>query len=180
MAKKIFTKQMILEKAGLLAEDAGLYKLSMRKIAKGLGSSITPIYESFNSKDDLIEALFQQIIRENLNAGSYYERNEQILLYGLHNPVLYRDIRRHAPSSHYFHEFHREIIELMKQEPALSCFDEKILKSLNFDITIYMNGLVEESMVSSLEPRMEENEYIRVLRQVTELFVLGYEKAIMA
>ncbi len=175
MAKKIFTRELILDKAYELAKEVGLDKLSMRGVADSLSSSVAPIYESFTNKEDLLEALFNKIIREDLESTTYFKRNEKILLYGLNHPKLYMDMRKYGPKSYYLEEFYGGLIDLMKKEERLKAFDEDVLKSLNFDITVYMNGLVSAYEVNSFSPPLKEGDYCQILMQATEVFILGYQ-----
>lgn len=180
MAYKQYDKKMILEKAYEMSKSLGLKKLSMRGIAEAMEASTMPIYESFTCKDELIETLFQKIVEENLTSDSYFERNRALLEYGLKHPILYRDVRQHGPSSEYFISYYHQIIELMTRETRLKDFDEASLKSLNFDLTVYINGLVEGSLVEAMTPKLEIADYLQVLDQATELFIRGYIMTIMS
>lgn len=175
MPKKIYHRNVILAEAINMAKELGLEGLSMRKLAKALKCSVTPVYDAYESKEDLIKAVYKKVVEETHASEMYFERNENVLLFGIRSPLLYRDIRRYADVLKDFNTAYNDIIELMKSEPRLKGFTRPMLESLNFDLMIYMNGLVEKSMVSVLEASDIEKQYLMILRQVTELFILGYK-----
>lgn len=177
MPKKVFKKQYILKNAVALAKEVGLEKMSMRKLAKKMNCSVTPIYDTYESKEDLIEAVYRQVIEENNSSSNYFIRNKEILLYGIKYPQLYRDIRRQSAKSQQTMHYYQEVIALMRKEERLREFNDNELESLNFDILIYMNGLVERSIVETGDFENAEKTFSTFLDQVTELFILGYSTA---
>jgi AcrR family transcriptional regulator len=54
----------ILDTAKRLIERDGIRRLSMPLLAKELGSGVTSIYWYFRSKDDLLEALTAEVLRD--------------------------------------------------------------------------------------------------------------------
>lgn len=177
MPKKIFDKQYILENAVILAKEVGLEKMSMRNLAKRMKCSVTPIYDSYESKEDLIEAVFKKVIEENNSSKDYFVRNREILLYGIKYPLLYREIRKQSAKSQQTEKYYNEVIKLMSKQKRLKGFNDRELESLNFDILIYMNGLVERSIAETELYQNIEQTFLTYLEQVTELFILGYRTA---
>lgn len=177
MPKKVFDKIYILENAVILAKEVGLEKMSMRNLAKRMNCSVTPIYDAYESKEDLIEAVYRKVIEENNSSNDYFVRNREILQYGIKYPQLYREIRRQSAKSNQTEMYYREVIKLMKKQKRLKVFNKKELESLNFDILIYMNGLVERSIAETGHYENTEQIFLTYLEQVTELFILGYRTA---
>lgn len=175
MAYKVFTREVIIEKALDLAKEKGLMKMSMRGLARKLNSSVTPIYDLFLSKDDLRTSVFEKVIEESHKSNTYFKRNQEVLKYGIKYPVLFRDIRFYGPKSDLYQTYYDQVIDMMGKEDRLKNFDVRTLKSLHFDLMIYMNGLVEKSMVDSVLVDVDEKEMLEILEQVTELLIRGYE-----
>ncbi len=175
MPKKKFDNDKILKCAVSLAKESGLEKLSMRKLAAKLNCSVMPIYDAFESKDMLIEAIFEEIISENNKSSSYFQRNKEILINGIQHPVLYRDIRNQGEKSVKLLQYYADVIHLMQKEERLSAFSREELESLNFDILVYISGLVERSASKTMN--LTQDYYLTILDQVTELFILGYSAA---
>ncbi len=72
MIKKTYCKELILAEAIELSNVAGLKKLTMRELAKRLNFSVMPIYDSFTSKEVLIEEIYNEIIREQTRSQGYF------------------------------------------------------------------------------------------------------------
>ena len=58
--KPKFTKEEIIATAFDLARDNGLDSITVRNVAKKLGSSIAPIYVNFNTVDELIQEVVKK------------------------------------------------------------------------------------------------------------------------
>ncbi|OZC02290.1 TetR/AcrR family transcriptional regulator [Rubricoccus marinus] len=93
-------RQSILDEARRLLIDVGYPKLSMRKIADGVGCSATSIYLHFESKDTLIHALIGEGMRSLFGAlqaadpagdpvGRLAALSRAYVDFGLDNPELY-------------------------------------------------------------------------------------------
>jgi AcrR family transcriptional regulator len=63
-ARGSLSEEEILEGAKELVERYGLHELSMPALARQLNSGVTSIYWYFRSKDDLLQALTDQVTRE--------------------------------------------------------------------------------------------------------------------
>ncbi|HBL51079.1 MAG TPA: TetR/AcrR family transcriptional regulator, partial [Firmicutes bacterium] len=62
MGPKIkFTKEQIIEAAFEIARTEGIDSITMRKVAKKMGSSVAPIYVNFENVDELNKALIERI-----------------------------------------------------------------------------------------------------------------------
>lgn len=63
MAKKLITKQQIIDAAYSLAEQFGMEGVNMRSIAERCGCSTQPIYLSFANAEQLKQAVTDKIVR---------------------------------------------------------------------------------------------------------------------
>lgn len=141
--RKAFDKDMILQAAMDLAREVGFRKLTMRSLASKLNCSVMPIYDAYESKDHLIQDVFDSIVRENNSAPTYFERNRQVLLNGIRSPQLFRDIKKYSSSSSEFLAHYEETIELMAKDQRFEQFSYEACKSIYFDLLIYISGLVD-------------------------------------
>ena len=176
--KKTFNKKMILEAAIALAKEVGFKKLTMRSLASQLNCSVMPIYDSYESKEDLIKDVFNDIIRENNSALTYFDRNEQVLLNGIRSPQLFKDVKEYSPRSSEFINHYKETIDLMKKEDKLMNFSHEVQQSIHFDLLIYISGIVDRQLYSSEQMNEPEEFWLKTFNQFTEVLILGYEKAI--
>lgn len=176
--RKAFDRDKILNEAVLLAKEVGLNKLSMRALASRLDCSVMPIYDSFDSKETLVEEIYNAIIRENNRADNYLDRNKEVLMNGLHSPQLYRDMREYGAKSFEFMNLYDEVMQLMKAEECFKGFDLKVLESIHFDLLIYITGLVERKMDQSQEIPDFESFCVTLLDQFTQVLILGYRQAL--
>ena len=174
MPKKMYPKETVLKAAILVAKRTGLDRLSIREIARELGTSVSPVYDSFESKEDIISAIIENIWENEQVNTSYFKRNEELIIFGLKYPELYLDIRKYAHKMKSFNSNYDNILDLMKSESKLESFTTPELESINFDILIYISGLI--SRVNT-KPRVDNTIFIKYLKQATEVLILGYKNA---
>ena len=177
--KKTFDKKIILEAAIGIAREVGFKKLTMRSLASRLGCSVMPIYDAYESKDDLIKEIFNEIIRENNSALTYFERNKQVLLNGIRSPQLYRDVKEYSSSSLELLSHYEETIDLMKKEDKLIRFSYEVHQSINFDLLIYISGIVDRQLFSTDQMKEPEDFWVKLFEEFTEILILGYEQAVI-
>ncbi len=176
MARKIYNETMVLDAALALAKEVGFEKLSMRGVARQLGVSISPVYDAFESKEHLIEAIITKVIDENAARLSYRERNQDILSFGLRHPVLYRDIQMHTRNRSFDTTHPADVMRLMKADPRYRGLSDAALRSLNFDLLLYISGLVQLRL-SDMSGELDDAYYHDALDAVSELLRIGYVQA---
>lgn len=176
MKKKSFPKELILSNAIELAKSVGFKKLTMRKLAERVGSSVMPIYTIYESKEDLLQDIYQHIVVDLISIENYFKRNNEVLIQGIKSPAFYRDMRDFNPVSDNVEAMYQDTIALMKREPKLKHFNEQELSSLHFDISVYITGIVERQ----LNKRQHFDNYklfcINTLYQFTEILIRGYNQ----
>ena len=177
MAKKIYDKESILNCALTLSNEIGIEKISMRLIASRMNCSVTPIYDAFESRSDLVTALFKRIVQQENARGSYLERNNNVLRKGIESPLLYRDIRKLSSELEDAIELYNNSISLMKNESLFEDFPVEVLQSIHFDLMVYITGLVEKSYID-FEGKFSVEEYLYSLKQFTHIITYGYIRAL--
>ena len=175
MSRKIYTKAIVLNAAIKIAKEVGLEKIGIRAIARELNTSVSPVYDAYESIELLIKDIIIAIFDENAAQTSYFKRNEDVLHYGLKHPRLYRDIQKYTRENDIKTTHYEDLILFMKKEDILSDFPDLYLQSLNFDILIYISGLVNLSMSNHVF-NYDLNFYLEALKGATGLFVKGYRK----
>lgn len=178
--KKIYDKHTILEAAIVLAKEVGFRKLTMRKLASKLNCSVMPIYDSYESKEDLIKDVFDEVVRDNNKADTYFERNKQVLLSGIRSPQLFRDIKEYSPSSPELINHYKDTIGLMNKEDRLKNFTYDYQQSIHFDLLIYISGIVDRQLYSKGQNKEPEEFWLKIFDQFTEVLILGYEKSVIS
>lgn len=174
MAKKLYDREFVLEAALELAKETGFDRLSIRGIARKLNTSVSPVYDSFESKHEIIQAIIVKVFDENANSDCYFERNQGILSYGLKYPMLYRDIQLYT-RKYYLETTHvSDVRKLMQNEHKLKGFPDNVLRSLNFDILLYISGLVQLRLSDAVND-FDIAFYKSSLKAATELLILGYK-----
>jgi len=138
-----------------------------------------PIYDTFSSKEMLVEEVYNEIIRDNIKSDNYFERNIEVLLTGIRSPILHRDIREYGSKSYEFDQLYLDTIKLMAIESRFKKFNRQVCESIHFDISIYITGLIERKMNQNYEIPDYENYCVETLNQFVELLIMGYEKALM-
>mgnify|MGYP006286543039 CR=1 FL=1 len=148
--KKKYTKKQIIDQAFEIAKNEGIEKITIRKVAKKLNSSVAPIYVNFEDAEALINevikktfALGKELIRE-VNSG---EKFKDIGLASLHfaqrYPILFRDLimNQNNYMSDYDQQLGDALIEEMKEDTNLQDFSESELKNILLKMRIVHTGL---------------------------------------
>lgn len=178
MKKKHYSKDLILEKAIILARNVGFTRLTMRELAKSIGCSVMPIYSTFDSKEMLIEEIYNKVVRELISVDGYFNRNNEVLRHGIKSPEFYRDMRDYNPSSVDVELLYSDTISLMQAEDKLKNFDEQTCSSIHFDISVYITGIVERQLNKRQHFDNYEHFCITTLHKFTETLILGYREAV--
>lgn len=111
--KVIFTKNDVVAQALQVVREEGLNSLSARKIAQKMGSSTAPVYQWFNSMDELLEPVMVKIksIAMEYMAKKYTGRH--FLNIGMGFAIFARDERELFKAFHLENKTHRHLIDEM-------------------------------------------------------------------
>lgn len=147
--KPKYTKEEILATAFDLAREKGLDSITVRSVAKKLGSSIAPIYVNFKTVDELIQEVVKkafkisrQMLIEQNSGHPFRDIGIASLRFASEYSVLYRDlIIKSNPHMKYDNENTNFVIEQMKKDPILSTFSDEELKTILFKMQTFQTGL---------------------------------------
>lgn len=178
MKNKHYSKELILEKAITLAREVGFKKLTMRNLAKSIGCSVMPIYSTFDSKEMLIEEIYNKVVHELITIKGYFKRNNEVLMHGITSPAFYRDMRDYNTSTLNVEEHYSDTISLMQEEEKLKNFDERTCSSIHFDISVYITGIVERQLNKRQNFENYEQFCINTLHKFTETLIMGYRQVV--
>jgi len=126
-------------------KEIGVNAISMRMLAKELGCSVMPIYDAFESKEDLISHLANYCIQETideLNSSSIFDRYEKMIDYGFKYPKFFLDFTLLSGKDTIDPSLVEKLYTLMRKDCRLKDASEKTLHRYNFEIEMFIIGCV--------------------------------------
>ncbi len=151
MGPKIkFSREQIIEAAFEIASTEGIDKITMRKIAEKMGSSVAPIYVNFKNTDELMEALIEKIISisqqlfvEESQGAPFRDMGRASLRFAVEYSVLFRDLvlKNNDYMQEYDEKMMPELIEEMQKDPELQGFTADELKTILLKMKVFQLGL---------------------------------------
>ena len=148
--KKKYSRQQIVKTAFKLAKDNGLESLTARKVADELGSSVAPIYVSFEDIKDLKKAVAQkafnisrEMSKEEVTGDRFLDIGIASLRFAKEYSKLFQELvlKKNEYIKDYDQELGDGIIEEMSDDPQLSDFTEKELRMLLLKMRVFQLGL---------------------------------------
>jgi len=148
--KTKFSKQQIIDVAFEIAKSEGIENITIRKVAKDLGSSIAPIYVNFNDVDELIGSviqkvveLSQQILHEQDSGKPFRDIGMAGFRFAKEYPLLFKDFVMNSQSymKDYDEGMGDELILHMQKDPDLEGFTEEELREILMKMKIFQTGL---------------------------------------
>ncbi len=147
--KNKFSKEQISEAAFAIAESEGIDRITIRKVADRLGSSIAPIYVNFTDVEalrqaviDQVVAISQQLLAEETSRSPFANIGVASLRFAKLYPVLFKDFVMNQ--NHYLQDYDEGmgdlLIEQMKTDPELHDFNEEELKDILFKMRTFQTG----------------------------------------
>ncbi|MCF7931131.1 MAG: TetR family transcriptional regulator [Acholeplasmataceae bacterium] len=179
MAKKLYSKEKILESAYELALEIGVKKISMRKLADRIGCSVMPIYEQFSSKEELLSAI-GVFVEEYIEIDniSLYNRYNNLLYYGLNYPDFYLNIVVPDTSHTHSAEALCKLCYIMKKDERLKDLTDKQVLVINSRIDVFMTGAIFIYKNVPKATRLDQFERLKIiLGQVIDSMIIGYLNA---
>ena len=180
--KKKFSKQQIIDVAFDIAKIEGIDKITIRKVATQLGSSIAPIYVNFEDVTDLIEGVIgkvvevsQQILSEQSSGNPFRDIGIASIRFAREYPQLFRDLVLSGNDYMKKHDggMTEELIKLMKQDPDLEDFTNDELKDILMKMKVFQTGLSVMVANQLLPENMSENEMVEMLNSAAEDVVIA-------
>lgn len=147
--KTKYTKEDIINVAFNIARKRGFDGITIRKVAKKLGSSIAPIYVNFSDVEELKFAVVEkaqetakQIYLEQNSGFPFRDIGIASIKFAREYSVLYRDlVMKYNPHMKHNEENMLFIIEEMKKDPQLEGYSEEDLKQGLIKMEIFQTGM---------------------------------------
>ena len=148
--KTKFSKEQIIDAAFEIAKKEGIDRITMRKIAEKMGSSVAPIYVNFKNTDELMEALIEKIISisqqlfiEESQGDPFLDMGRASLRFAMEYSVLFRDLvmRNNNYMQGYDEKMMPELIKEMQKDPELQGFTTEELKTILLKMKVFQLGL---------------------------------------
>ncbi len=148
--KNKFSKEQIIDAAFELAQEEGLDNITMRKIAKQMGSSVAPIYVNFKNNEELRAALIEKIISishqlliEESTGDPFYDMGRASLRFAMEYSVLFRDLvlKTNKYMQGYDEKMLPVLIAEMQKDPELNSFSIDELRTILLKMRIFQLGL---------------------------------------
>jgi AcrR family transcriptional regulator len=147
--KSKFKKEQIIDAAFEIARTEGIDRITIRKVADKLGSSIAPIYVNFNKVDELIEEVIKkthtiskQLLMEQNTGNPFHDIGVASLRFAKEYSVLFRDlVMKKNDHMNNQEDDMGNLVELMKQDPLLEGLTEGELMTILLKMKIFQTGL---------------------------------------
>ncbi len=175
--KKKYSRKQIIDQAFEIAKKEGIEKITIRKVAKKLNSSVAPIYQNFDDAEALINEVVKRTFKlgkdliEEVDSG---EKFKDIGLASLHfaqqYPTLFRDLMMNQGNymSNYDQDLGKSLVEEMQKDSDLNDFSESELKLILLKMRIVHTGLavmVANGLIGDSFSSKEEEELLDSLAQ---------------
>lgn len=145
MAKKQYTNDMILDTAFELCAKVGLQGLSVRRLAAKLGCSVMPIYDAFDSREGLIDALHNYAIKRTFPIDGYScydDRCIALLEVAMEYPLFYIDMIRLNSSHNITGKYVNEFKTMMRNDPRTASLSLESMNQLNSTVEMQIMGMI--------------------------------------
>ncbi len=174
--KTKFSKEDIINAAFKIATKEGFDGITIRKVAKKLGSSIAPIYVNFTDVDELKLAIVEKA--QETAKQIYFEQNSGLpfrdigiasIKFAKQYSVLFRDlIMKSNPYMKHNEENTLFVVEQMKKDPQLVGFSDEDLKQALLKMEIFQIGLSVMVANNLLPGDFNEEKMIAMLDNLAE------------
>lgn len=179
--KNKFTKEEIIQAAFDIAKEEGIDALTIRRIAKQIGSSIAPIYVNFKNIEEVREAVVKQALTVSKelilaqNSGHpFRDIGIASLKFAREYSVLYRDlIMKNNEHMKHNEENMAFVVQQMKQDPRLANFADETLQNILLKMEIFQTGLCVMAANDLLPASFLEEQMIEMLDRVAEDFFIA-------
>ncbi|MGE6631626.1 TetR/AcrR family transcriptional regulator [Bacillus sp. NPDC077027] len=169
--KTKFTKEAIIEAAFDIAKTEGIDRISVRKVADKLGSSIAPIYLNFTDVDELkhvilakIQDIAQQMLTTPYSSDPFLNIGIANLKFAREYSVLFKDLILN--SNRYLDRIQPlsiHLLEKMKHSSSLNNLSDEELQGILFKMQVFQLGLSVMDMNDMLPENFDEEAMIQLL-----------------
>lgn len=175
MANKVYTKEQILDTAYQITRDQDLNALSMRAIARKIGCSVMPIYDSFDSKEDLIKEVNIYSLHQtlyDLTVDTFYDRYDRIVEFGFKYPKFFLDFVRNEKAFVYETDVLCKLCDFMKKDEQLKDYHDRVVLKINSRIEAFLVGVVHIYYEEDTSEKLIESAK-RVVRDTAKHIIEG-------
>ncbi len=149
--KTRFERSDIIEAAFEIAREEGLEAVKARRVADKLGSSVAPIYNNFETIDELVRAVVEHVLAISRSLLAEQQGNsvfENIgrasLIFARTYPVLVRDLMLTPnPWIAANEQQDHTLVEMMAEDPALSDWSRAERQRLLLQMRAFQLGLIQ-------------------------------------
>ncbi|MFA9556684.1 TetR/AcrR family transcriptional regulator [Evansella sp. AB-rgal1] len=175
--KKKFSKEQIIDAAFEIAKTEGLSKITIRKVADKLGSSIAPIYVNFHDVEELIRDVVkktmevnQQMVLEQNSGDTFRDIGIASLRFAREYSVLFIDLmmKQNEYIKDYNQEIGNDLVSLMKESPDLQGFTDGELMDILLKMRIFQGGLSIMVANGLLPKEYNDNKVAELLDSMAE------------
>jgi len=175
IAKTQFTKEQIIDAAFDIARSEGLDRITVRKVAEKLGSSIAPIYVNFQHIDELIEAVVQRtfdiaqsLLAEQDTGKPFFDMGVASLRFANEYSQLFRDmvLKPNPAMQNYDQVMNPVLLDQMRKDQRLAGLNDQELLDILLKMRVFQLGL-STMVANKLLPKSFDTESIIQLLDIT-------------
>lgn len=183
--KQKYTKEQLTEVAFKIAKEEGFHSVTIRRVAKELGSSIAPIYVNFETVEQLKEEVVKKVVAMNrAETEKLQVQYDYFLALGISSmrfaknyPRLFQDLVIKKNDIGLFHqEAEQRILKKMQQEEELKGLSKNQCKELLFKLKIFQAGLALLASNENYQAQLHEEDVVHLLNQAGDDFVNGIKQ----
>lgn len=171
MPRTKFTKEQLVDAAFTIACELGFDHLTIRNIARHLGSSIAPIYVNFKDVDELKEAVIRKAVEINKNILAQQSSGDPFLdvgiasvLFAKRYPRIFDEIViRNEKGYQGQADNERLIISQMKKDSQLARFTDDELRLLLIKMQALQAGLSLMARKAAYRDILDDSCIIKIL-----------------
>lgn len=177
-----FSKEQIVEAALGIAREQGIDQITIREVAKRLGSSIAPIYVNFEHVEELKQAVVDkvlavssQIIREEQTGHPFRDIGRASLRFAREYPVIVLDLllKPNQYLSGVQQQNDASLLPLLAEDPELEALGEQQRMRLLLKMRIFHTGLTVMSANNQFPEGMDTDQIEALLEEAGEQLLQG-------
>lgn len=171
MPKTIYTKEQLVKAAFEIVCEAGFDQLTIRNVARRLGSSIAPIYVNFKDVEELKQAVIskaveinKEILAEQNSGDPFLDVGIASVLFAKRYPRIFDEIVIKNDQS-YRGQTDNEmfVINQMKNDPQLAQFKDEDLRLLLLKMQALQAGLSLLARKEAYKDLLDDDMIIKIL-----------------
>ena len=177
-----FTKEQIIDVAFEIAKVEGIDAITIRRIAKNMGSSVAPIYVNFKDieelKKDVVKKVYgisNELLMEQNSGNPFQDIGLASLKFAKEYSALFRDLvmKKNDYMEDYDDEVGSALIAEMKKDEELADFSDEELMNILFKMRVFQMGLSVMVANGLLPDEFNERKMIEILESTAQDVVIG-------